>query len=161
MDNVIIEGWAAINIWGGPNHQIIANNCTLKGTNTFAGSSNTFATIVINVDCVDNLVQLNNCDITAKSTVSSMQFLGLISGTGNNTIEINGGTITGETTNTGDNLFALKSSGSDFNINVDIEDENVNWDGSLYGGGKGMSQGKPSMTPNQEVVVSSNESIKD
>lgn len=76
IDNSVIHGWAAFNVWGSNATYNIVNNSELVGINPSNGSSNGFATIVFNKDIYgifDGAESHNNKLNIANSTIANYQ----------------------------------------------------------------------------------------
>ena len=76
VKNSTITGWCAAQTWSA-NSKLTFENCTLIGTNDKPYNKdgwNDFATIVVNEDAANSVLNFKNCKIVAAQTTGNTQY---------------------------------------------------------------------------------------
>ena len=76
VDNSTVTGWCAVQSWS-PDLTFRAEGSTLIGNNKWSGTSNAFATIVVNAPAVNNKFVFKNCTIEANQYGDQPQWFAL------------------------------------------------------------------------------------
>lgn len=103
-ENCVFDGRATLNLWGQSSYEQYLNlrNSKLIGRNWFSGSSEEFATLVVNYQARNYYITLDNCDVVSDNnpqTDKNRQYMASLRSPFHNKLTIKNGTIFRETVN--------------------------------------------------------------